>query len=215
MPKFKCVIFDCDGVLVDSEPISNRVIVEMAKELGADIDMDYAMSHFKGNAFKNCQTQITKLIDDEMPNDFESQYRQRSYAAFKNEIKAIPYIKEVLESIDVPFCVASSGPVEKIRLNLHSTGLLSYFEGRIFSCHTINKWKPDPEIFLWSSKSMGFSPNECLVIEDSDIGITAAKKGGFPVYAYCPNPSDDKRLKLADKTFDCMLKLPDLLVSNH
>ncbi|NNL82213.1 MAG: HAD family hydrolase [Winogradskyella sp.] len=215
MSKFKCIIFDCDGVLVDSEPISNRVIVEMAQELGANIDMEYALRHFKGNALRNCITQISTLIDKEIPKDFEFQYRLRSYAAFKNEIKPIPNISEVLNRIELPFCVASSGPEEKIRLNLEATGLLPYFEGKIYSCHAINKWKPEPDVFLWASKSMGFSPEECLVIEDSQLGITAAKKGGFTVYAYSPKINDDELLLTADKTFDSMLKLPELLVSKR
>ena len=184
MPKYKCIIFDCDGVLVDSEPLSNRVMVELANLAGAHVNLDYAYNHFKGNSLQNCIQKITELSGKEIPFNFESKYRSQSFEVFKKEIQPIQGIRELLDALEIPFCVASSGPENKIRLNLQLTGLLPHFEDHIFSCYTLEKWKPDPAVFLWAAKTMGFSPKDCLVIEDSLIGVEAAIRGGFDVYGY-------------------------------
>lgn len=211
MSKYKCVIFDCDGVLVDSETIGNQVMVEMANELGATINLDYALKHFKGNSLKNCVIQIAKLIDDKIPLNFELDYRARSFEKFKSHIQPIEGILDLVKNLEIPFCVASSGPENKIKLNLGLTGLLPYFENKIFSCFTIQKWKPDPAIFLLASQTMGFQPNECVVIEDSSIGVTAAINGGFDVFGFTAHDYDNELKENATRTFDSMLKLPELL----
>ena len=132
MYKYKCIIFDCDGVLVDSEPIANSVLVEMANQYGANINLEYAFKHFKGNSMQGCVDIILKLIDRPLPDNFIEMYRKVSFEAFKKEVKPVEGIKTVLDNLEIPFCVASSGPVEKIRYNLELTGLLPYFENRIF-----------------------------------------------------------------------------------
>ena len=204
MSKFKCVIFDCDGVLVDSEPISNQVLVDMANAHGANIDLDYAMKHFKGSFMQACIEKISRLATRPLQENFEIEYRQKSFEAFKNNIQPIRGVKNVLDNLNIPFCVASSGPENKIRLNLELTNLLPYFENKIFSCYTIKKWKPDPAVFLWASKTMGFKPNECLVIEDSLSGIKAAKFGGFDVYGYTEHDYNNDLKLEATKTFSNM-----------
>ena len=97
----------------------------------------------------------------------------------------------MLEALQLPFCTASSGPQKKIKLNLTTTGLLHYFNGNIFSCYDIGKWKPDPAIFLHAGGTMGYAPEDCLVIEDTCIGATAAKKGGFDVFGFAAHNQDD------------------------
>lgn len=211
MSKYKCIIFDCDGVLVDSEPIGNKVLVDIANELGADIDLDYAYTHFKGNSLKEVANRVSKLISISLPDNFVSEYRRRSYQSFKENIKPIDGIESVLENLKVPFCVASSGPEKKIRLNLSLTGLLPYFEEKIFSCYAIQKWKPEPDIFLLAAKTMGFSSSECLVIEDSLTGVQAAKNGGFDVFSYTAHDYKNELCGIADKTFKNMATLPSLL----
>ena len=211
MSKYKCIIFDCDGVLVDSEPLSNQVMVDLANELGAHIDLDYAYRHFKGNSFQKCAEQISVLIGKDVPEDLELQYRTRSFEKFKAEIQPIAGVKALLDDLDIPFCVASSGPVNKIRLNLELTGLLPYFEEKIFSCYTIQKWKPDPAIFLWAAKTMGYDVKECLVIEDSPIGVSAAIRGGFDVFGFTAHDYCDELQKNATKIFDDMIKLKKLM----
>ncbi len=211
MNNYKCIIFDCAGVLVDSEPLGNQVMVEMANELGANINLDYAYQNFKGNSLKNCILQIANITNVKTPINFESEYRRRSFEKFKNEIKPIDGILKLVENLNIPFCVASSGPENKIRLNLELTGLLPYFESKIFSCYTIEKWKPDPAVFLWAAKTMGFQPSECVVIEDSSIGVTAAINGGFDVFGFTAHDYNSELKKNATNTFDNILKLPELL----
>lgn len=209
--RYKCIIFDCDGVLVDSEPLSNQVMVDMANQLGAKIDLEYAYRHFKGNSFIDCAAKISKLIHQDLPVDFEKQYRQKSFERFKNEIKPIDGVSVLLENLKIPFCVASSGPINKIKLNLELTGLLPFFQDRIFSCYTIEKWKPDPAVFIWASETMGYRSHECLVIEDSLIGVEAAIRGGFDVFGFTAHDYKDELHKKATKTFSDMKLLPELL----
>lgn len=211
MSRYKCIIFDCDGVLVDSEPLSNQVMVDLANQCGADIDLDYAYKHFKGNSLHNCMNQIRGLIGKEIPFDFEAEYRKLSFEKFKKEIQPINGVKNVLENLEVPFCVASSGPEKKIKLNLKLTGLLPYFEGKIFSCYTIEKWKPNPAVFLWAAETMGYKPSECLVVEDSPIGVEAALNGGFDVYGFTAHDYNDELKPEATRVFDKMENLMDLL----
>ncbi|NNK83534.1 MAG: HAD family hydrolase [Flavobacteriaceae bacterium] len=212
MNKYKCVIFDCDGVLVDSETISNRILTEMANENGANIDLEYAMNNFKGNSFKGCLKLIENLISKPLPKTFEKAFRKRTFGAFKKDIKPIEGVKDVLENLDIPYCVASSGPEKKIKLNLEVTGLLGYFEdNHIFSCFSIKKWKPEPDIFLHAAKTMGFKPSECLVIEDSLLGVEAARRGGFDVFGFTAHDYKHELKNHATFTFKHMNQLLTLI----
>ena len=182
--KYKCIIFDCDGVLVDSEPIANQLLITMAAELGVAIDMNFAIDHFIGKSLYTCMETISQYGKIKLPDNFEKDFRTRSFQKFKEQLQPIPGIKDVLKRLELPFCVASSGPVNKIELNLKTTGLYSFFEGKIFSCYMVNTWKPEPDVFLLAAKTMGFATKDCLVVEDSLAGITAAQNGGFDVVAY-------------------------------
>ncbi|MFB9056346.1 HAD family hydrolase [Mariniflexile ostreae] len=211
MSKYKCVIFDCDGVLVDSEPISIGILVDMANMYGANIDLDYGMKHFKGSFMSACEAKLIELTKGKLPDTFQADYREKSFKAFKEHMQPIEGIVEVLERINLPFCVASSGPESKIKLNLELTGLLPFFETKIFSCYTIQKWKPDPAVFLWAAKTMGFKPEECLVIEDSISGVRAAKAGGFDVFGFTAHDYNNELKPEATDTFNSMEKLLGML----
>lgn len=215
MLKYKCIIFDCDGVLVDSEPIASRVLVEMANELGADINYDFALRNFKGTSIQECHDQIAALVTEEMPADFLPNFRTRSFESFKKDIQPVEGIVDLLNKLTndlkIPFCVASSGPENKIKLNLELTGLLPFFHDRIFSCFAIEKWKPEPDVFLWAAETMGFEPEECLVIEDSVAGITAAKRGGFDVYGYTAHDYVGELKNHATLTFNHMSEVINLI----
>ena len=211
MSKYKCVIFDCDGVLVDSEAISNGVLVDMANEHGANIDLQYAFKQFKGSFLYSCIEKIEAQIQKKLPVTFEEDYRKRSFEAFKKEMQPVEGIKNVLNNLSIPYCVASSGPVDKIRLNLSLTGLLDKFEEKIFSCYDIQKWKPDPAVFLWASETMGFKPDECVVIEDSISGVKAAVNGGFDVFGFTAHDYNKELKGQATLTFNSMAQLSQLL----
>jgi len=211
MSKYKCIIFDCDGVLIDSESIAIGVLVDMANYLGANMNVEDSLISLKGKAFNRCMEFISKRINKPLPINFETDYRINTFEAFREKIQPIKGIQDVIENLTIPFCVASSGPENKIRLNLEITGLLPFFESNIFSCYAIQKWKPEPDIFLWAAETMGFKPNECLVIEDSISGIRAAKTGGFDVYGYTEHDYNNELQSEANTTFDSMDKLLGML----
>lgn len=211
MSKYKCVIFDCDGVLVDSEPIASQVLVEMANEYGANIDLKYALKTFKGASMQQCYDHIAHLATQRLPEDFMPNFRERSFESFKKNIRPVNGVTEVVKNLDIPFCVASSGPENKIRLNLELTGLLPHFENKIFSCYTIKKWKPDPAVFLWAAETMGFHPEECVVIEDSMSGVNAAKNGGFDVFGFTAHDYHNELEGNATLTFSDMSEVLELI----
>ncbi|WP_033959278.1 HAD family hydrolase [Psychroserpens jangbogonensis] len=214
MPKYKCVIFDCDGVLVDSEPIGNQVLVDMANELGANINLEYAYKHFKGGKMESCLDKIATLINQPIPEDFSDRYRQKSFEAFKANIKPVEGVTDLVKNLKVPYCVASSGPENKIRLNLELTGLLPYFENNIFSCYTIQKWKPSPAVFVWAAESLGFKPEDCIVIEDSLTGVRAAKNGSFDVIGYTAHDYNNELKSEATFAFNNMEAIRNLLIDS-
>lgn len=182
--KYNCIIFDCDGVLVDSEAISAKVFQEMVADLGCYLDFETVLEQITGTSMKENLAFFSEQIIGDLPAGFESDFRKRSYEAFKKDIKSVPGITELLEMIKVPAGVASSGPGEKIRLNLTKTNLIQFFGGNIFSSYDIGSWKPEPQIYLHAATKMGFTPAECAVIEDSLPGIQAAKAGGFDVFGF-------------------------------
>ncbi len=196
----KCIIFDCDGVLVNSEPIAISTLVNMANELGIDIDYDYGVRHFQGNAMSSVIKIIQSHTDQPLPPTFEQSYRTTSFQRFTKELKAIEGIPKLLQQLTIPYGVASSGPVKKIRHNLNIIGLLSQFEGRIYSCYDLQKWKPDPAIYLHAATTMGFSPKDCLVVEDSLMGVQAGVAAGCQVLAYATHAQNPKELEEAGAT---------------
>lgn len=208
---YKCIIFDCDGVLVDSESISAKVFQEMAAELGFEMDFKTAVEQFAGASMNDNIQFVAENIEGAVPLDFEKEFRKRTYEAFKTEIKPIPGIHELLEKVKVPICVASSGPVPKIRLNLTVTGLIDKFEGKIFSCYDIQSWKPEPQIYLHAANEMGFTPGECVIIEDSTSGIKAGVAGGFKVFALAEKVKRQQFEELGAKVFENMEELESIL----
>ncbi|MBT3385318.1 MAG: HAD family hydrolase [Prolixibacteraceae bacterium] len=209
--KFKCIIFDCDGVLVDSETISARIFMEMAETLGYKMDFNVAVERFAGVSMKENLQFIEDNIKGSLPANFEEDFRKRTYLAFKTDLRPIKGIHNLLNKITVPFCTASSGPVEKIRLNLTTTNLLDKFENKIFSSYEIGSWKPDPGIYLHAAKKMGFSPDECVVIEDSEAGVKAAIAGGFEVYVLANESKKSTFEKLGVNVVFSMDELGELL----
>ncbi len=209
--EYKCIIFDSDGVLADSETLSAKVFQEMALELGLNLDFETAVERFAGTSMKENLQFIEENIAGPLPLNFEIEFRERTYEAFKTDLKAVRGIHELIEKLGIPFCVASSGPMEKIRLNLGLVSLLDRFENRIFSSYDIGSWKPEPGIFLHAAREMGFAPKDCVVVEDSASGIRAAIAGGFEVYALANEKKKKTFEQLGAIAFENMKELEKLL----
>lgn len=184
MKRWRCVIFDCDGVLVDSVPISNHVLLEMLTPYGAPEQFEQPLKNFQSGSLKVCFQEIEKIIRQPLPESFEKEFRHRTFEAFRLLLKPVEGIQELLGGLTIPYCVASSGPPEKIRHNLGITNLLEKFEGKIFSSYDIRSWKPAPDLFLHAAEKMKVQAHECVVVEDSLEGIQAAKAGGFDVFGF-------------------------------
>ncbi|RXM41606.1 HAD family phosphatase [Flavobacterium sp. YO64] len=197
----KCIIFDCDGVLVDTEKIGNGVLLEMASEHGFEMKIEDAYRNFNGRKLKDCFRYIEETIDKELPETFETEFRQRSFDAFKTQVKPMEGVIEFIDKLTIPYCVASSGPVEKICLNLEVASLLGKFEDKLFSSYQIGSWKPEPGIFLHAAKEMGFDVKDCIVIEDSVAGVRAGMDGGFKVYGFANGYNDADLEKEGAKLF--------------
>lgn len=215
----RLVIFDCDGVLVDSEPISIAVLVEIVAEAGAHIEPAVAYRQFLGRSVAS----IVRGLEDEgliVTEAHLERLRERLYARFREELLPIPGLTDVLPTLEGARCVASSSQLERIRLSLGVTGLLAYFEPYIYSSTMVANGKPAPDLFLHAAKAMGVEPAHCVVIEDSPAGIEAAKRAGMSVFAFAGGshcgPAGLRTVLEAlepDRIFDDMRDLPTLLDS--
>ncbi|OXA76446.1 haloacid dehalogenase superfamily, subfamily IA, variant 3 with third motif having DD or ED [Flavobacterium aquidurense] len=207
----KCIIFDCDGVLVDTEKIGNEILLSMAAEHGFEMKIEDAYSNFNGRNLKECFLHVENSIGKKLPDNFESEYRERSFEAFETQVKPMEGVVAFIEKLKISYCVASSGPVEKIRLNLEVAGLLDKFEGKIFSAYQIDSWKPDPGIFLFAAKQMGFDVKDCIVVEDSKAGVKAGISGGFKVYGFANGFNNEDLEKEGATLFNSYEELKELL----
>jgi HAD superfamily hydrolase (TIGR01509 family) len=205
----KCIIFDCDGTLVDSEYLCNIGLEIKLKDYNIESSAIDMMKRFRGGKLAN----IIKAIESEhqikLKEDFVSSYRSLVDELFEKDLKPCDGVKSALKSIKLPKCVASSGPLEKINKALSISGLSKYFNGRIFSSYEVGSWKPDPGIFLYAAKEMGFKPNECAVVEDSLIGISAAISAGMQPILY--NPSNTFHPTLNTFTINHMRELQSII----
>ncbi len=187
----KCIIFDCDGTLVDSEYLCNLGLEIKLKGYGVELSAVEMMDRFRGGKLATILKTIESEHEIKLNEDFVSSYRSLVDELFEKELKACEGVNVALTEISLPKCVASSGPIEKINLALSITGLSSYFRGNIFSSYVVGSWKPDPGIFLHAAKAMGFRPDECAVVEDSPVGISAAIAAGMRPILYDPNGIHD------------------------
>ncbi|MDA6070137.1 HAD family hydrolase [Flavobacterium sp. AC] len=207
----KCIIFDCDGVLVDTEKIGNGILLSMAAQYGFEMKLEDAYRDFNGRNLKECFSHIETAIGKNLPDSFEREYREKSFEAFKTQVKPMEGIVEFLNKLKIPYCVASSGPVDKIRLNLEVAGLLDKFEDKIFSSYQIKSWKPEPGIFLHAAKEMGFEVKDCIVIEDSKAGVIAGIQGGFKVYGFANGFNNEDLEKEGAELFSSYEELAEII----
>jgi len=208
------IIFDCDGVLVDSERLSNQVFCKILNGYGLDLNLEDMFNIFVGNSMGQCINIITDMLGHSPPENFETTYRTQVAKAFKTDLKAVSGVEDILLHINKPYCIASSGPHEKMQITLGVTGLSQYFTNNIFSTYDVKNAKPHPDVYLHAAKTMGFKPKECLVIEDSTLGIQAGKAAGMQVIAYAGSMPEEKLLNAgADWVMHDMQQISKLLFS--
>jgi HAD superfamily hydrolase (TIGR01509 family) len=179
------VIFDCDGVLIDSEIISARMLVSELSKLGVSIDLDYVAKHFLGRSYPTVMNQIRTEFGLDLPPAFEDQYRERLLAAFETDLRIMPHVQDVLAQLDLPYCVATSSSPRRADTSLRLVGLGALTGARLFTSTMVGKGKPAPDLFLHAMSVMGSTdPARCLVIEDSLNGVRAARAAGMQVWRF-------------------------------
>jgi HAD superfamily hydrolase (TIGR01509 family) len=206
------VIFDCDGVLVDSELITNRVFARMINELGVQVTLEDMFEQFVGRSMTYCCELIAHMLKKPIPDNFVEQYHVRTSAALHMELEPVAGIESVLDELSergVQFCVASNGSHEKMRTTLGITGLLSRFENRLFSITEVANGKPAPDVFLHAAKKTGVTPSRCFVVEDTPTGVIAGVAAGMTVFGYCALTPAHRLIEAgAHYTISEMSKLP-------
>ncbi len=197
---------------MDSELITNRVFAMMLNELGIPVTLEDMFEQFVGRSMADCLEKIAALLGGTVPESFVHQYQERTNAALKSDLKAVPGIETVLDEIKVPYCVASSGSHEKMQTTLGITGLLPRFQGKIFSVTDVARSKPFPDVFLYAADKSGVAASKCAVVEDTPTGVAAGVAAGMTVYGYCALTPRHRLLEAgAHYTFDSMINLVPLL----
>ena len=212
------VIFDCDGVLVDSEALSVSALLGMISAAGGSVSEDTAYEHFLGKSMKSVREILGRDFRIDITDQHLTEMRVELMRKFREELKPIPGVSDILPRLGVPCCVASSGTLDRIRYALDVTGLLTLLEPHLFSAAMVARGKPAPDLFLHAAASMRVHPRNCLVIEDSPAGIAAARAAGMRVFAFTGgshsgSPALKARLASSepDFIFADMLQLPDLI----
>ncbi len=214
---FDLVIFDCDGVLVDSELISCRAHAETLVRHGYPITADQVLERFLGVSDREARLAVEAELGRRLPDDFESQVKAATLQFYAGDLRAISHVGEAIAAIGLKKCVASSGTPEKIRHGLTCAGLYGQLAPHIFSATQVERGKPAPDLFLFAAAQMRASPERCVVIEDSIPGITGALAAGMTVLGFhggshCrPGYGEALRAAGAVLTFDDMRQLPDLI----
>jgi HAD superfamily hydrolase (TIGR01509 family) len=212
--RYDLVIFDNDGVLVDSESISNRLLAEYLTELGHPTSYEDSIRDYMGSAMHRIHELVLERTGQTLPEDFDDVFHQRVFEGFERELEPVPGVVAVLEKLvtdGVPYCVASSGSHERIRVGHRTTGLDRWFgEGLVFSSQDVGRGKPAPDLFLHAAERMGVDPARCVVVEDSPLGVRAGLAAGMDVYGYTAMTPAGK-LTGARGYFSDMGELLDLL----
>tara|TARA_R110000868_G_scaffold98442_6_gene270939 strand:- start:273 stop:968 length:696 start_codon:yes stop_codon:yes gene_type:complete len=213
------VIFDCDGVLVDTETIANRMLVRVLADEGLSITYEESRRLFLGKTMEAVMAYVETAIGRPLRTDWVDFIRDETLKTFSVGIEAIPHVRDVIEDLrarGVPYCVASSGKFEKMRFTLGSSGLLPLVDDVLFSFEQVGRGKPWPDLFLFAAQSMGHAPQSCVVIEDSIPGVQAAVAAGMPVLGYAGDPHTDAGGLEAEgaQVFSDMRELPGLLGFN-
>jgi HAD superfamily hydrolase (TIGR01509 family) len=206
----RLVIFDCDGVLVDSDRISLRIQAQRIAALGLETTYEECLSDFLGLGMPATLRILSERLGRPVPDAWVEELGAAVNEAFEHELTPVPGIVEALDAIELPTCVASSGSHDKMRFTLGLTGLYARFAGRIFSAEEVRRGKPAPDLFLHAAARMGIPAEDCAVVEDSPFGVTAAKSAGMRVLGFgATTPLES--LAEADAVFTAMTELPELV----
>ncbi|MGH8185051.1 MAG: HAD family hydrolase [Steroidobacteraceae bacterium] len=216
MKRTQLVIFDCDGVLVDSEPIACRTFTEALREIGLEVTQEETFDKFVGYSMKHCMELVETMLGRSAPENFVAELQSRTFARFKAELKAMPGIEQALDELDkseIPFCVASSGDHQKMRTTLGITGLLPRFEAKMFSVTQVARGKPAPDVYLFAAEQMAAEPSRCVVVEDTPPGVKAGVAAGMRVLGFCAHtPREKLETAGAHGVFDNMRRLAQVLL---
>ena len=215
MARFDLVIFDCDGVVVDSERIVFEVFGAFIRSLGVHLTDAETRERFLGRALPECMTIVERLSGTPVPPGALERYCADRDRVLREQVQPVNGIREVLEQLTIPFCIASSGGHDKMRITLGATELMPFFEGRLFSASEVPRGKPAPDIFLFAAERMGASPARTAVIEDSVNGVRAGCAAGMTVFGFVDLTAPAKLIEAgASRTFGLMRELPALLTEN-
>jgi HAD superfamily hydrolase (TIGR01509 family) len=209
MARIDLVIFDCDGVLLDSERLAVRTEVQVLAELGWPITEAEVVELFVGRSEQHMRSIVEGKLG--RPVDWATEFDPRYRAAFEEELTPVDGVVDALERLTLPTCVASSSSHESLRFKLTLTGLHDRFAGRIFSADDVAHGKPAPDVFLLAATRLGADPSRCAVVEDSSSGIAAGLAAGMSVFAYTGGFEDHVSARADVVRFSDMRALPDLL----
>ena len=214
MARFDLVIFDCDGVVVDSERLVFEVFGSFIGSLGVHLTDEETREQFLGRTLAECMAIVEQLRGKPAPSGALERYTAERDRVLREQVQAVEGIREVLETLTIPYCIASSGGYDKMRITLGATKLMPFFEGRLFSATEVACGKPAPDIFLFAAERMGASPARTAVVEDSVNGVLAGRAAGMTVLGYVDLTPPAKLVEAgATRTFTQMRELPTLLDS--
>ena len=214
MARFDLVIFDCDGVVVDSERLVFEVFGSFIRSLGVRLTDEETREQFLGRTLAECMAIVERLRGKPAPSGALERYTAERDRVLREQVQAVEGIREVLETLTTPYCIASSGGYDKMRITLGATELMPFFEGRLFSATEVPRGKPAPDIFLFAAERMGTSPTRTAVVEDSVNGVLAGRAAGMTVLGYVDLTPAAKLVEAgATRTFTQMRELPLLLDS--
>jgi HAD superfamily hydrolase (TIGR01509 family) len=208
------VIFDCDGVLVDSEAISNRIMAEAITAAGVPITYEECRARFVGGTLQRVIDTVEQWRGKPLPPGWKEDFQARRNEALRRELTAVPGAAAAVEAIrasETPVCVASSGSLEKMNLTLGLTGLKAYFGDNLFSADMVAHGKPEPDLFLYAAEQMGQVPENCVVVEDTLLGVTAAVAAGMRALGYTGEVEADALKAAGAQPFERMADLPELI----
>jgi len=215
--KIDLIVFDCDGVLVDSEIISCRAHADVLTRHGYPITSEQVFDRFLGRSTRQARSEIESELGRSLPDHFYADLQNELFRSFQETLEPMPYITQALDTILQAVCIASSGSQDRMRVSLGRTGLYHRFAPNIFSAAQVERGKPAPDLFLFAAEQMKMAPANCLVIEDSIPGISGAIAAGMPVFGFhggshcTPGYADTLRAAGASEIFDDMRQLPDLI----